>query len=304
MNKKAIVTGTFAIAIAQGLAGSACAQDRAPSVDPAQDRTELPKVEVHERRSQDDTRPKLQHIMKEVDGPLITVTKKTSITKLDAIPTVVDNNLRALFAQTPGLLVSEQQSPGQANLSYRGIGNPQESEFVTVMLDGIPLMSDWIGYPTIYTLPLPQQISEIQLIRGGSSLLYGPEPPPVINMVSRKPIADRQLGGYAEAVFGSNGLFGSFNKISGTSGNWDYLADAHYRTSDGERDNGDSTLRGADLHLGYSSGDMTHTALDLHVSQLETGDPGKLSYPQFLADPGQTTTPHNKLWTDRYVLAL
>jgi len=304
MKNIAIVTGTFAIAIAQCLVGPACAQDAAGPSDSAQDRTELPKVEVHERRPQDDSRPKLQHIMKEVDGPLITVTKKTSITRLDAIPTVVDNNLRALFAQTPGLFVSEQQSPGQANLSYRGIGNPQESEFVTVMLDGIPLMSDWIGYPTIYMLPLPQQISEVQLIRGGSSLLYGPEPPPVVNMVSRKPIADRQLGGYAEAVFGSNGLFGSFNQVSGTSGNWDYLADAHYRSSDGERDNGDSTLRGADLHLGYESGDTAHTSLDLHVAQLETGDPGKLSYPQFIADPGQTTTPHNKLWTDRYVLAL
>ena len=304
MKTTAIVTGAIAIAIAQCVVGSARAEESASTADSARDSTELPKIEVRERGPHDDTRPKLQHIMKEVDGPLITVTKKTSITKLDSIPTVVDNNLRALFAQTPGLFVSEQQSPGQANLSYRGIGNPQESEFVTVMLDGIPLMSDWIGYPTIYTLPLPQQISEVQLIRGGSSLLYGPEPPPVVNMVSRKPIADRKLGGYAEAVVGSNGLIGLFNQLSGTSGNWDYLADAHYRSSDGERDNGDSTLRGADLHIGYSSGEMNHTSVDLHVSQLETGDPGKMSYTQFIADPDQTTTPYNKLWTDRYVLAL
>jgi len=304
MNKTVIVMGAFAFAIAQCPVASVRAEDSAPPADNPKDRVELPKIEVRERRSPDDTRPKLQHIMKEVDGPLITVTKKTSITRLDSIPTVVDNNLRALFAQTPGLFVSEQQSPGQANLSYRGIGNPQESEFVTVLLDGIPLMSDWIGYPTIYTLPLPQQISEVQLIRGGSSLLYGPEPPPVVNMVSRKPVTDRALAGYAEAVVGSNGLFGSFNQISGTSGNWDYLADAHYRTSDGERDNGDSIVRGADLHLGYSPDDMAHTTLDLHVSQLETGDPGKLSYPQFIADPDQSPTPYNKLWTDRYVLAL
>ncbi|HET9032162.1 MAG TPA: TonB-dependent receptor [Dokdonella sp.] len=303
MKATAIVTGAIAIAIAQCLVGSARAEDSASSSDSAQDRTELPKVEVHERRPNDDSRPKLQHIMKEVDGPLITVTKKTSITKLDSIPTIVDNNLRALFAQTPGLFVSEQQSPGQANLSYRGIGNPQESEFVAVMLDGIPLMSDWIGYPTIYLLPLPQQISEVQLIRGGSSLLYGPEPPPVVNMISRKPIADRPLGGYAEAVVGGNGLLGTFGSVSGTSGNWDYLANAQFRRSDGERDNGDSTLGGVDLHIGYNS-DMARTALDLHANQLETGDPGKLSYPQFIADPDQTTTPYNKLWTDRYVLAL
>ena len=303
MKPRIIAMGALAFAIAQCLSGLAAAETPAASGETSTDRNELPKVEVRERRS-DDTRPKLQHIMKEVDGPLITVTKKTSITKLDSVPTVVDNNLRALFAQTPGLFVSEQQSPGQANLSYRGIGNPQESEFVTVMLDGIPLMSDWIGYPTIYTLPLPQQISEVQLIRGGSSLLYGPEPPPVVNMISRKPVADRALAGYTEAVVGSNGLFGSFNQLSGTSGSWDYLADAHYRTSDGERDNGDSTLRGADLHIGYTSEDNAHTFLDLRISQLETGDPGKLSYPQFLADEEQSPTPYNKLWTDRYVLSL
>ena len=302
MRTTAIVTGTLALAIAQCLAGHARAQT---SPDPASnDSTELPKVEVHEHGYHDDTRPKLQHIMREVDGPLITVTKKTSITKLDSVPTVIDNNMRALFAQTPGIFISEQQSPGQLNLSYRGIGNPQESEFVTVLLDGIPLMSDWIGYPTIYTFPLPQQISEVQLIRGGNSLLYGPEPPPVINMLSRKPIADRELGGYAEAVVGTNGLFGSFNRISGTSGKWNYLADAHYRSSDGERENGDSTLQGADFHVGYQPDDMSSTSLDLHIYQLETGDPGKLSYPQWVANPELTTTPHNKLWTDRYVLVL
>jgi Fe(3+) dicitrate transport protein len=37
-------------------------------------------------------------------------------------------------------------------------------------------MSDWIGFPTLYYLPLPQSISEIRFIRGGNSLLYGPEP--------------------------------------------------------------------------------------------------------------------------------
>ena len=143
MRTIAIVPGVLALAVANGLAMPAHAQDAQPASQetPA---TELPKVQVHDRAYWE-SRPKLQHIMREVDGPLITVTKKTSITKVDNIPTVVDNNLRNLFAQTPGLFYSEQQTPGQLNLSYRGIGNPQESEFVTILLDGIPLMSDWIG---------------------------------------------------------------------------------------------------------------------------------------------------------------
>lgn len=301
MKTIAIGPSLLALAVATALSIAAHAEDVVP-VDQNPPK-ELPKVEVHDRAYWE-SRPKLQYLMREVDGPLITVTKKTSITKVDNIPTVIDNNLRELFAQTPGLFYSEQQSPGQVNLSYRGLGNPQESEFVTVLLDGIPLMSDWIGYPTLYTFPLPQTLAEVQLIRGGSSLLYGPEPPPVVNLISRKPVKDREFAGYTENVAGSNGLFATFNQVSGTSGAWEYLADVHYRSNDGQRDNGDSKLKGADLHLGYRPNEQSYTALDFHVYDLDTGNPGLLTYPQYKQDPDTTATPQDRMWTDRYVLSL
>ena len=303
MRTMAFVSGIFALAVASCLTTPVDAQD-GQGADQGTSTTQLPRVDVRQRRSQDDTRPKLQHIMKEVDGAQITVTKKTSITKVENIPTVVDNNLRDLFAQTPGLFYSEQQSPGEVNLSYRGIGNPQESEFVTVLLDGIPLEGDWVGFPTLYVFPLPQTLSEVQLIRGGSSLLYGPEPPPTVNLISRKPVADRALAGYSENTLGSDGMFGTFNQLSGTSGVWDYLVDAHYRRDDGQRDNGDSRLKGMDLHIGYRPSDLSYTALDFHAYDLNTGDPGKLTYPQFVANDEQSPTPYNRLWTQRYVLSL
>jgi len=294
----------LALAIAQCLCAAVQAQEPpAPTQVATQQPTQLDRVEVI-GQAQDDRRAKLEHIMREVDGPLITVTKKTSITKVQNLPAVVDNSLRNLFAQTPGLQLSEQQSPGQLNLNYRGIGNPQESEFVTVLLDGIPLEGDWVGYPTIYTFPPPQSLAQVQLIRGGSSLLYGPQPPPTVNLVSRRPVADRAFAGYSENAIGSDGMRTTFNQVSGTSGRWDYLVDAHARNSDGQRDNGDSRLRGFDLHLGYRPGDASYTALDLHSYDLNTGDPGKLSFTQFQADPGQVTTPSNRLWTQRHVLSL
>src|SRR3569832_1953283 len=136
MPVRILVTAAVAVLAAFG-------SPAAPAQDAAQQQT-LEPVQVREKRTQDDFRPKLEHIMREVDGPLITVTKKTSITKVENIPTVVDNILCELFAQTPGLFVSEQQTAGQFNLSYRGIGNPQESEFVSLLQDGIPLEGDWI----------------------------------------------------------------------------------------------------------------------------------------------------------------
>ena len=166
----------------------------APAATPKK-ATNLAPVDVNSGTWRESLKAKLEHMLPEVDGTKITVTKKTTVTHLDEQPTVIGNNLDQLLARTPGIQVSQQPTPTQFNLNYRGLGNPQESEFVTVMLDGIPLEGDWIGFPTIYTFPLPQTLGEVQLIRGGSSLLYGPEPPPVINLISRKPVADRELAG-------------------------------------------------------------------------------------------------------------
>ena len=155
----------------------------------------------------DDWKAKLDHIMSEVSGTEITVTKKATVIKLDQQPTVTNNNLQQLFTKAPGLLVTEQNTPGQFNLSYRGLGNPQESEFVTVLMDGVPLASDWIGFPTLYFLPVPQSVTEIQEIRGGSSILYGPQPAPAVNYVTRRPDPGSPWHFYTEQIGGSDGLY-------------------------------------------------------------------------------------------------
>ncbi len=205
-----IATKTFWVAL--GAVASA-APVHAAEVPP-RDRPGI--VVIGER--QENTPEKLDHIMPEVDGTKITVTKKTSVTKLDLLPTIVDNNQRTLFSRTPGLFVSEQQTATQFNMSYRGLGNPQEAEFVLVLQDGLPISTDWIGFPTLYYMPLPQSLAEVQLIRGGNSLIYGPNPAPVVNLVSERPAANQPLGGYTENVVGSDGLFSSYNTVEASSG--------------------------------------------------------------------------------------
>jgi len=154
-----------------------------------------------------------QHIMPEVSGTEITVTKKATVIKLDQQPPLENNVLQDEFVKAPGLLVTEQNAHGRFNFNYRGLGNPQESEFILVLRDGIPLMSDWIGFPTLYYLPLPQSVSEIQLIRGGSSLLYGPEPAPAVNFVTKHPEPGSPWNFYAEQVGGPYGLYSTYNGI-------------------------------------------------------------------------------------------
>jgi Fe(3+) dicitrate transport protein len=259
-------------------------------------------VEASRERFNRETRYK--HSLPEVDGTTITVTKRTSVVKLDDQPTVIDNNQREVFDRLPGVVLAEQQNPTELNIAYRGLGNPQESEYVLLMQDGIPLELDWIGYPTTYYLPVPQTLSTVQMIRGGSGLLYGPEPEPVVNFIARIPDPTRLLTGTTEQVGGSDSLFSSFNSVSGTSGDWNYLADFSRRQSDGQRANGDYALNAGDLHAGYQIDAQQKLSLDAHLYSLDSGLAGLMSGEQFQANPSQTTTPDDRLWTDRYTTAL
>ncbi|MFL6753644.1 MAG: TonB-dependent receptor family protein [Sphingomicrobium sp.] len=281
------------------LAASACPAAAHGAEAPAR---EPSIVVIGERR--DNTPEKLDHIMPEVDGTKITVTKKTSVTKLDLVPTIQDNNQRQLFARTPGLFVSEQQAATQFNMSYRGLGNPQEAEFVLLLQDGIPISTDWIGFPTAYYMPLPQSLSEVQLIRGGSSLLYGPNPAPAVNLVSKRPGANEPLGGYSENVIGSEGLFSTYNTVQFSVGKISARGNIGYATSDGERDNNASSVRQADLYLAYRPSSSSTWFLDFHNHDSSSGDPGRLSYPQYVADPNQALTPFNHNWVRRTSLVL
>ena len=263
---------------------------------------QLDSVYVEGKRWLFNRRTRYAHSLPEVDGPTITVTKKTSVVQLNDVPTIIDNNQRELFDRLPGIILAEQQNPTELNLSYRGLGNPQESEYILLMQDGIPLEMDWIGYPTIYYIPVPQTLGSVQMIRAGSGLLYGPEPQPVINFISQVP-STRPLAGTTEQVGGSNSLFSSFNKISGTNGNWNYLADYSRRQSDGQRQNGSYTLNAGDLHVGYAF-DAQKLSLDFHAYSLDSGLAGLMSGAQFLTNRNQTTTLDDHLWADRYTTVL
>jgi Fe(3+) dicitrate transport protein len=247
---------------------------------------------------------KLKHQMPEVSGTEITVTRKATVTHLDLQPTVAGNHLEQLFTRSPGVQVSQQPTPTQFNLSYRGLGNPQESEYVLVMQDGIPLESDWIGFPTLYAMPFSHSIADIQLIRGGSSLLYGPEPAPVINLVSRRPQPGTPFSMSTEQVVGSDGLYSTYNVLEGSTGKWTYRADAGYVRSNGPRRNAQSQMRQADLYVEYRPDDQQYSWLDVHAIDAGSGDPGRMSHPQWQSNPDATPTPWNRDWVDRYQIVL
>jgi Fe(3+) dicitrate transport protein len=247
---------------------------------------------------------KLDHLPPEIDGTRITVTKKATVTKLDLVPTIVDNNVRQLFARQPGLMVAEQQTPTQFNLGYRGLGNPQEAEFVLVMEDGLPISTDWIGFPTAYYLPLPQNLADVEVIRGGGSLLYGPNPAPVVNFVSKRPRADQPFGGYTENVGGSDGLFSTYDVVQGSAGAFSFRANLANVQSDGQRDNSDSSVTQGGLWVGYRPSEKSLWFARFDKADASAGNPGRIGYAQFQANQDFAPTPFNRDWVERTAVVL
>ncbi|HST30813.1 MAG TPA: TonB-dependent receptor [Chthoniobacterales bacterium] len=253
----------------------------------------------------DNWKEKRDHLMPEVSGTEITVTKKATVIKLNKQPPIETNDLQTEFVKAPGFLITEQHTPGQFNFSYRGLGNPQESEFTLVLRDGIPLMSDWIGFPTLYYLPLPQSISEIQFIRGGSSLLYGPEPAPAVNFVTKHPEPGTPWSSYVEGVGGAYGYYSTYFASQEASGPWEMRVASGYAHSDGQRVNSDYDLWQADGYLGYRPNENQLLALDFYASRFNGGDPGRLpSVSLFNRNQNISLTPYNEDWVDRYTAVL
>lgn len=242
--------------------------------------------------------------MPDVTGTQIYAGKKTTVTDLEKLPSIVANNYREAFALTPGLFVSEVQNRGIVNLTYRGVGDPHESQDVLLLQDGIPIQNDIFGYATAYYSTPLQYVKQIEFIRGGSALLYGPQPGPVINYVSVDPVPDKGWDVSTDQVFGSYGLYDTFTKVSGTSGQFGYVAAYTHNQADGDRINGGYGIDGGNVKMIWRPGDATKLTFGLDAFEGFSEEPGRLTLAQFNANRYQTRTAHDVLNWNRYIGSL
>ena len=271
------LSSAFSVGLAYGQAAPATAgQATAGNLAP---------VEVNRRR--EDTRAKLEHIMREVDGPKITVTKKTSVSVTDQQPELTQLSGRNLFIRTPGLIAADLPAGSPTELSYRGFSPTQGAGYVAVLQDGLPISNDAAAASIVSFSPLSQGLAQVQLIRGGAGLIYGPTPVGAVNLVSRRPHPGEPPNVGTEQVGGSNGLYSTYNFIEGAEGTIEYRASLGYQAVDGRQVNSASRLGAADSFLGWRpvKGELFY--LDLHAYQAQAGDPG-------MAD-----APHDHHWTRR-----
>ena len=196
---------------------------------------ELQKVEVIEYGS-----PGVSEFWEENKQTQIYSGKKNTVTSLKEIPQLQTTNYRQATSQTPGLLISEVPNESLAALTYRGLGDPHESYNILMLQDGIPVAADMYGYPAHYFSPALPMMDRVQFIRGGASLLYGPQPGGALNYISNPIQKNQPTSGKVGFSGGSYNLLTTNNAIYGHKDNRSYGVEYHRRQGDGiQRQNAD-----------------------------------------------------------------
>ncbi len=254
--------------------------------------------------------------------------KKTSVSRIDKLPRIAGGNQRQIFSLTPGIVVSEVTNRGIANLTYRGIGDPHEGQDVLVFQDGIPIQNSIHGYPTLYYSTPSQLIESVEFVRGGSSLLYGPQPGPTINYrlktpaliqaastpssdpktmhapsASSKPIST-DWGITTEFLFGSYEQVSNFNQVifanDKTAGFGSFL----YEQSDGSRSNGGYQIYGGTAKILWQLYEDTLLTFGLDIYEAVAAEPGRLTLAEYNQNRKFTRTPHDELKWNRYIASI
>jgi len=235
--------------------------------------------------------------------------KKTSVLDLDELPKISNNNYRQALAKTPGLLLSEETSP-LVSLGYRGL-DPHRAQFTQVLKDGIPIHADQFGYPEAYYTPPLDTVDRVEFIRGGGSLMYGPQPGGALNYVTHRPRLDREFSLRSQHLFGSDSLYSTFNSVDGTVGRLGYYAYFNHRQGDNFRTaNSDFDLFAGSVKLVLDATSDSRWVFTYDGYQEEHGEPGGLTFAtggnavNYAADRDAVTRPFDRFELDRHYASL
>jgi Fe(3+) dicitrate transport protein len=210
-----------------------------------------------------------------VVGTQINAGKKTTVLDFDEQPRIINNNYRQALAKTPGLLLSEETTP-LVSIGYRGLP-PHRAQFTQVLKDGIPIHADPFGYPEAYYTPPLDTVDRLEFVRGGASLMYGPQPGGSLNYVTHRPRTDKEFSFRTLNVFGTDDLYNNFTSVDGTVGRLGYYAYFNHRQADGFRPaNSDVDLYAGSIKLVLDAETDSRWVFNFDGYEEEHGEPGGL----------------------------
>jgi iron complex outermembrane receptor protein len=176
------------------------------------------------------------------------------------------------------------------SLDLRGFGS-NGSQNMVVVLDGVRMSENELANPVLSTIPI-ETVERIEIIRGGSSVLYGEGATGgVIQIITKRPGKRERHG----SVFAEAGQFRQHDVRASVAQSWDAVsldaaiddqASDNYRANSRFRQNAFSG--GAQWAVGTG-----RLGVRIDSARQDSRLPGPLSLAQFQADPRQTQTPND-----------
>ncbi|MFM2228711.1 MAG: hypothetical protein RL664_2054 [Bacteroidota bacterium] len=144
------------------------------------------------------------------------------------------NNSRQLFGRIPGIMVWESDGSGiQTGIATRGLSPNRSWEF-NMRQNGYDIASDVFGYPEAYYTPTADAVKRIEVLRGASSLQYGPQFGGMINYVFDSAPTANGSETKIRQTFGSYGLFNNFISTGVRKDKFSFYSFYHRRSAEVE----------------------------------------------------------------------
>jgi Fe(3+) dicitrate transport protein len=241
----------------------------------------------------------------EVNEYTITAGKKNEVILLDNLQAnLAMNNSRQIFSKTPGISVWESDGSGiQLGVASRGLSPNRSWEF-NVRMDGYDITPDPMGYPEAYYTPPMEVVDRIEIIRGASSLQYGPQFGGLMNFVLRKPDLSTRLVVESQNTTGNNGLFSSFNYVGGTAGRLSYTTYYQKRVGNGWRQNSYFNTDHSHAEISYAISNKLKLGAQLTYMYTQSQQAGGLTDSEFVQNAQQSKRARNWFSNPWFIYAL
>ncbi|MCL1066106.1 TonB-dependent receptor [Shewanella olleyana] len=140
------------------------------------------------------------------------------------------------LASVPGVYIQEEDGYGlRPNIGMRGTGQ-NRSEKITIMEDGVLAAPAPYASPAAYYFPTSGRMQTVEVMKGGSTLKYGPRTTGgIVNMISRQ-IPQEELAGGIDVAAGQDGFAKLHAHAGGQGERVGAVAEVYRYQADGFRD--------------------------------------------------------------------
>src|ERR1700733_6921504 len=177
--------------------------------------------------------------LNEVHDGIIYSGQKNEVLITDSLDAnTAQDNPRQVLGRVPGSNYSETEGSGfpSNGIGFRGL-NPTQSVETNTRQNGYNIAGDIYGYPESYYLPPLEAVERVEVIRGASSLQFGPQFGGVVNYIVKNGPDNKPFEYSTDITGGSFGLINSFNSVGGTWKKWNYYAFVEAESEQGWRAN-------------------------------------------------------------------